>query len=72
MDLSDYIDTTEMAAMHSVAENTLIRILRADLNKPENERKIPGAVKVGSKHGGRWLIPRTAAEAWQRDKRGRK
>jgi|GEM_PF-2570382 len=69
---SDFVTVDEMAAMHNVASNTIYRILRADERRSEALRRIPGAVKQGSKYRGEWLIPRAAAESWQQDRRGRK
>lgn len=67
-----YVTVEEMARMASVAPNTIYRILRADQQKPEDKRRIPGAFKRGSKYRGEWLIPRDTAENWKRDERGRK
>ncbi|MEM6281775.1 MAG: hypothetical protein AAF787_06250 [Chloroflexota bacterium] len=67
-----YITVEEMAAMASVAPNTIYRILRSDQKKSPEDRRIPGAFKRGSKYRGEWLIPRDTAENWQRDQRGRK
>ncbi len=69
---SHYVTVDEMAHMASVAPNTIYRILRADLTKAPENRRIPGAYKRGSKYRGEWLIPRDTAENWQRDERGRK
>lgn len=69
---SDFVTVDEMATMHNVAPNTIYRILRADERRPEPQRRIPGAIKQGSKYRGEWLIPRSAAESWQQDRRGRK
>lgn len=69
---STYVTVEEMAQMASVAPNTIYRILRADQQKPEEKRRIPGAFKRGSKYRGEWLIPRTTAETWKRDERGRR
>jgi hypothetical protein len=68
----DFISPEEMAIMTDVDPNTIYRILRADSKKPETERRIPGAVKEGSKYRGEWRIPRTVAENWKRDPRGSK
>jgi predicted transcriptional regulator len=69
---SNYVTVDEMAEMASVAPNTIYRILRADQQKSPEIRRIPGAFKRGSKYRGEWLIPRTTAETWVRDERGRK
>jgi hypothetical protein len=68
----DYVTVEEMALMHNVAPNTIFRILRADQDKPESKRRIPGAVKEGSKYRGEWKIPRDVAEKWERSAAGRK
>lgn len=67
----DYVTAPEMARMAGVDVHTIRRILRADLQRPESERRIPGAVRVGPKWRGEWRIPRRVAESWQRDPRGR-
>ncbi len=67
-----YVSVEQMATMASVAPNTIYRILRADQAKPPESRRIPGAYKRGSKYRGEWRIPRSTAERWQRDGRGRK
>lgn len=69
---SNYITVEEMAEMACVAPNTIYRILRADQQKPEELRRIPGAFKRGSKYRGEWRIPRDIALTWKRDERGRK
>lgn len=69
---AEMIDIDEMAAMHKVDRHTIHRILLADQKRPENERRIPGAVKLGSRYRGEWKIPRAVAENWKRDGRGRK
>ena len=46
MEDQDYVSVQEMAAMHSVSINTIHRILWADQDKPADERRIPGAVKL--------------------------
>lgn len=63
----DFVTVDDMAAMHSVAPNTIYRILRADEDKPEAERRIPGAQKLHNA----WWIPRDAAQEWKRSNRGR-
>lgn len=67
-----YFTIQEMAEMHGVTPHTLHRILRADQGKPESERRIPGAYKVGDEWRGEWRIPRDSAKAWQRSPKGRK
>ena len=67
-----YITVEEMAEIASVAPNTIYRILRADQDKPETSRRIPGAFKRGSKYRGEWRIPHDTALKWKRDERGRK
>lgn len=69
---ADYVSPEEMAAIHGVDKMTILRALWEDQKRPEDQRRIPGAVKVGSKYRGEWRIPRDTAEAWQRDPRGRK
>lgn len=68
----EYITTGEMAELCGVDVHTIRRALRADQQRPEHERRIPGAVRVGSRWRGEWRIPRRVAESWQRDPRGRR
>lgn len=69
---ASYLSVQEMAARQGIDENTLQRILRADQALPPNQRRVPGAFKVGSERRGEWRIPREVAETWTRDPRGRK
>lgn len=68
----DYVTIEQMAAMHKVAPNTIRRILWKDQTLPEAQRRLPGAVKEGSVYRGEWKIPRSVAENWQRDNRGKR
>lgn len=72
MTSKDYISVQEMATMHNVSINTIHRILWAEVDLPDTNRRIPGAVKVGSERRGEWQIPRESAQNWQRSTRGRK
>lgn len=68
----DTVTIDEMAAMHNVDPRTIRVIIWDEKDKPDDEKRIPGAFKKGSKYRGEWRIPRATAEAWQRDPRGRK
>jgi len=70
--MSDTVSPEDMATMHDVESSTIYRILRADQKRPESERRLPGAIKEGSKFRGVWKIPRDVAEKWERSPRGRK
>lgn len=63
----DAVSVMTMAEMHGVAPNTIQRILRADQALPEDERRLPGAYKIGTgERRGDWRIPREVAERWRR------
>lgn len=66
------ISVQEMADMHNMSAHNVHIILRQDQEKPETERRIPGAYKDGDERRGNWRIPLAAAEAFIPDKRGRK
>lgn len=70
--MSEFLTPEEMAALHEVVPKTIYRVLRADQTKPEDERKLPGAYKIGEGKRGIWQIPRAVAETWERSPRGRK
>jgi hypothetical protein len=70
-DAPDTISVAEFAEMHNLSANRVNIILRADLKLPADQRRIPGAYKVGSKFRGEWRIPRATAEALERDPRGK-
>lgn len=72
MNAQDYVTVAEMADMHGVTENHLLILLRADQKLPQEERRLPGAYKQGSKYRGEWRIPRATAETWVQAKRGPK
>ena len=67
-----YVTIEEMAAMHGVDPMTVRRILWSDQQRDPADRRIPGAVKIGSTFRGEWRIPRDSAQNWQRSARGRK
>jgi hypothetical protein len=70
--MSDYITAKEFAERVGLKEFSVIRILWKDQKLPEDQRRIKGAIKQGTKERGQWLIPTTAAETWQPSPAGRK
>jgi predicted transcriptional regulator len=61
----------EFAERVGHAHNSISRILLADQSKPEEERRIKGAVKHGEGRRGVWDIPESAVATFERDGRGR-
>lgn len=68
----DYVSVEEFAAMHGMSVNNVYLILRAEQKLPAEQRRIPGAEKIGGRFRGDWRIPRASAERFERSKRGRK
>ena len=68
----DFVTVEEMSKMHGVTLNTLYRILRAEENTPQENRRIPYAFYEGEGNRREWLIPRKSAEEFRPDNRGRK
>ena len=67
-----YVTVDEMAEMHDMSTTNVYIILRADQKLPLEQRRLPGAEKVGDTFRGEWRIPRDVAEKFQRSTRGRK
>jgi DeoR/GlpR family transcriptional regulator of sugar metabolism len=66
MDEDGMLSPEEFAERVGVAANTIHRVLRADQEREEDQRRIPGAYKIGTKYRGQWRIPPEAADHWQK------
>jgi hypothetical protein len=67
----DELTVEAFARMHGMSINNVHLILRADLQRPDHEKRLPGAYKLGEGRRGIWLIPRSTAEAFVRGNAGR-
>ena len=70
--MDDLLTIEEVAAMHNMDPHSIRRIIWTDKDRPDAEKRLPGAYKIGSKQRGTWLIPRRTAESFKPDTRGRR
>lgn len=66
-----YVTVDEMARMKQLSHNWIRIILRSEVDLPDDQKRIPGAIKIGSGRRGEWYIPRSSAEAFEKTPRGR-
>lgn len=67
----DYTSIDEFTEMHQIAPNWVRMSLRDEADLPDDQKRIPGAFKLGEGKRGVWYIPRTSAAAFVKDRRGR-